>query len=346
MKKAPILTVIVFAVAAGVWVSIPTAGAKFSAADKTAAESKQAEAKPLVADDARDVNTSAPAAAVSMSANGLLQQARKRLLAYHSVKARIIEKVSIGGRKFEVTGSYLQGKNFKLKLALDVRLGEQNEFQGSMLQVCDGQVLWTSHVFDRSAPLDDSQQKPERSQRITRRDIRQIIDEAARHNKLPQNRLVAELGLGGISEMLTSLERTMVFGKVRQAQIDRKQFTVVQGRWNAEVLKNFLDDEQLAKARSAAGAKQLPVLPEHVPDLVRIYFDRDNLFPRRILYLKRPPSSDSLRPMLSFNFVKVELNVPVDDSEFNFVPPDKVLPQDVTNSYLQQIESTKAKPAG
>ena len=49
--------------------------------------------------------------------------------------------------------------------------------------------------------------------------------------------------------------------------------------------------------------------------------------------------------MLSLSFVNVQLNVPVDDNEFHFVPPDQVFPQDVTNSYLQQIESTKTKPA-
>jgi hypothetical protein len=341
MKKAPILTLMLFAVAAVVWVSIPATRAQPQTADKPSAESGQPKVALLVTDIGQVARSPAPAATAGMSAADLLRQARERLHAYHSVKARIIETVVIGDRKFQVTGTYLQGRNFKLKLALDVRLGEQGEFQGSMLQVCDGQVLWTSHVFGKSGRPEDSRRQPERSHRITRRDIRQIIGEAARHNELPQNRLVAELGLGGISELLASLERTMVFGRVRQDRIDRKQFIVVQGRWNAEVLKNFLDSEELKKARSAAGAKQLPVLPEHVPDVVRIYFEQDNLFPRRILYLKRPLSHDSLRPMLSLNFVKVQLNAPVDDNEFNFVPPDKVFPQDVTNSYLQQIEPAK-----
>jgi hypothetical protein len=41
--------------------------------------------------------------------------------------------------------------------------------------------------------------------------------------------------------------------------------------------------------------------------------------------------------MLSLNFVDVVLNAPVDDEEFQFVPPDKVYPQDVTPKLIKQI---------
>ena len=37
------------------------------------------------------------------------------------------------------------------------------------------------------------------------------------------------------------------------------------------------------------------------------------------------------------------LNAPVDENEFNFVPPDKVFPVDVTPKYIQQIRDAATR---
>lgn len=349
MTKAPILTLAVFAAAGFAGTALLTTGARPNTAGDASGGRAHATNPDASTTPAGQIGENRrpnhPAETGEMTAGELLRRARGQLRAFRSVKARLIETANIGDRKFRATGTYLQGSDFKLKMALHVRLGEENEFNGSMLQVCDGQVLWTSHRLGESSQGDRFSGEGESEQRITRRDVRQIISEVARQGETRQNRLVAELGLGGISEMLASLEQTMVFGPVRRERVDRHQFLVVQGRWNVEVLKNFLDAEELEKLRSAEDGKLLPRLPEHVPDAARIYFDPDNDFPRRILYLKRPKSGESLQPMLSLNFVDVVLNGPVNDDAFNFVPPDKVYPQDVTPQYLEQIHPARTADA-
>jgi hypothetical protein len=343
MKKAPILTVAVFVAIAAIWLSFTAAGAQTASTDSPAKGDA-----PSVSDGSptagnRDGKTEADSdeRPLAITAPELLQRARYRIHGYRSVKANLIETVVIGDRKFRANGTYLQGRDLQLKMSLKLRLGKDGEFRASMLQVCDGQVLWTSHTsgreVDKPDTVDGSEKKSGIERRITRRDVRQILREAARHNQQHQCLLFAELGVGGISELLGSLEHTMAFGKVRNEKIDGKPFLVVQGRWNIDVLKNFLDEQELDELRANADARQLPRLPEHMPDMVRLYFDRDSLFPRRVLYLKRPRSSNSLRSMLSLNFVDVVLNAPLDENAFNFVPPDKVFPLDVTPKYIQQI---------
>jgi hypothetical protein len=345
MKKAPILTVAIFVAMTAIWLSISAVGAQTAA---TGSSSKNA-ARPVSdggpATGNRDANGDAEGdePPLAITARELLQRARSRIHGYRSVKANLIETVVIGDRKLRANGTYLQGRGLQLKMSLNLRLGEGGKFRASMLQVCDGQVLWTSHSTGREVDPSDavkgSEQKSGIERRITRRDVRQILREVARHNQQHQCLLFAELGMGGISELLGSLEHTMAFGTVRNEQIDGNPFLVVQGRWNLHVLKNFLDEQELEELRSNTDARQLPRLPKHIPDMVRLYFDRDSLFPRRILYLKRPPKANSLRSMLSLNFVDVVLNAPVDENEFNFVPPDKVFPLDVTPRYIQQIRN-------
>jgi hypothetical protein len=68
-----------------------------------------------------------------------------------------------------------------------------------------------------------------------------------------------------------------------------------------------------------------------------LYFDRDTLFPRRILYLKRHPVRDFSRPMLTLDFVNVLLDAPVDELAFHFEPPEGIVPNDITELYLKQL---------
>ena len=96
----------------------------------------------------------------SAEAKAVLQQARQRLLSHQSIKAKLVETVATSGRRFTVYGEYVQGRSddLKLRLKFQVKLGDT---EGSMLEVCDGTVLWTQHKIGDET-------------RIFRRDVRQI----------------------------------------------------------------------------------------------------------------------------------------------------------------------------
>ena len=244
------------------------------------------------------------------SPRGLLKQSRDSLISHQSIKAQLVQETVVEGRRFRATGTYLQGRDLKLRLEFHLKIDEAD---GSLLEVCDGQILWTRQSIAGEI-------------RITRRDVRQILDSSAVSRGNAEAMLRAEFGLGGLPAVLASLERSVDFTDVREQVIDAQNFLVLRGQWSEAFLAHWKPAED-----------QPPALPSYLPDEIRIYLDRDVLFPRRFLYLKRIPGRTGLRPLVTLDITEVVLNAAIDDSEFFFVPPDGSFPVDVTNEYLQKL---------
>ena len=252
-------------------------------------------------------------------AAAMLNKAREKLLSYSSIRTHITEKVEIGPKPFIITGSYLQAKDLKqgkdLKLRLEFQVQSQNSDKkpvGTLLEICDGQVLWTEHTIKGES-------------RVTRRDVQAILQQAEINPQAQSNMLVSELGLGGLPGLLASIQKNMNFVSVAERTISGKSLTVLNGVWKDEFLTQWKGGDPAAPVE----------LPAYVPDAVRIYLDQDTLFPRRIVYLKK--NQDSLQSMVTLNFSKVTLNTPIPETEFTYEPPDGVFPVDITKQYLQQL---------
>ncbi len=260
--------------------------------------------------------------------NEILKQASERLITeYDSVRARLVETVAMDERKFRLTGSYLQGRDLKLRLDFTVQVGDS---EGTVLEVCDGNTLWTRQTITTKGFVAGSEENEGDEIRITRRDVEAILEAVAATEKSPEQILVAELGLGGLPALLASLSRAVDFETAKTEIVDEEQFTVIEGRWNAQFLQKW----------PATAAGQSAELPHYVPDSIRIYFDQDSLFPRRILYLKKRPDRDLYRPMVTLDFNDVEFNAELDPNEFDYTPPDGAAYIDVTKRYLDQLNRT------
>jgi hypothetical protein len=248
----------------------------------------------------------------------ILRLAREKLTAsgVRSIKSRIIERVAIGGRRFRLDGTYLQGTDLRLKLEFKVvpEAAEQG-VEGSFLEVCDGTILWTRHQIGGQT-------------RVTRRDVRQILN-ASKSGGEP-NLLAVELGLGGLPGLLASLERSMKFDSLTQDEVNGKKFTVVGGTWNDTSLEAF---------KSTLGNRQT----SHIPDSVRIYFEPVILFPRRIDFLKKHKSPEESEVIVELDFMDIVINGTLDDHQFEFEPPAGIRTIDVTNDYLRQLKAPAGK---
>lgn len=266
----------------------------------------------------REAPSDSPAAE-SAEARAILDQARQRLLSYQTIKAKLVETVALGQRRFTVQGIYLQGRSSDLKLRMEFRV-KLGDTEGSILEVCDGQVLWTQHHIGTET-------------RITRRDVRQILN-AASESGAPENFVTVELGFGGLPGLFASIGKSMQFDQLSDETIDGQKVVVVEGGWQSDMLK-------LWKGNNANAA-----LPDYVPTRVRLYFDPETLFPRRILYLRRN-AEQILRPIVSLDFRDVQTDVPVPADAFKFTPPDGVFPEDLTKQFLDQIKNRQvASPVG
>lgn len=258
-----------------------------------------------------------------------LQRARDRVAGYSSIRATLVEVVSIAERGFKAEGRYLQSSlkpnDWHVRLELTLKLGAN---QGNLLEVCDGEVLWTRHEITIGRKKD---------QQITRRNVTQILEAARKLGTNTEANLVKSLGLGGIPELLASLEREMKFSSLKEESLRSRQVFVLQGNWNDDAATRWLGDPAKRDKNAA--------LPLFVPDEVRVSLDRETGFPLRLLYLKKMPDRDVMRPMLTLDFLDVALNEPVDASEFHYEPPDRVTPVEITPMYLEQLKPLAAPAA-
>ncbi|HEV3299024.1 MAG TPA: hypothetical protein VG055_05265, partial [Planctomycetaceae bacterium] len=345
MNSRPNLPVVLMLVAALSWgrpdwaLGETPAGSTAKTVSKPAAKPPQ---KPLAAPQtpaapagpaAASAATSAPAAAVKSPTRTppqavplptdpgeLLRMARERLTGnrekqspndVQSIRARIVERVAIGGRKFRLEGSYLQGTDLRLRLELNVVSEDpDSRVDGTLLEVCDGTILWANYQVGKE-------------KRITRRDVSQILNASKTNGQI--NFSTVELGLGGLPALLASLDRWVKFESVTQEQINGKKFTVLAGAWKDARRKELLD--KMSKQH----------LPEHVPDSVRIYLEPELLFPRRIAFLKHRGSQ--VEPLVELDLLDIVINGPMDEHQFEYAPPDGARPVDVTTECVQQLQN-------
>ena len=325
MQKPPSLLLILIPILSSTWADAAPPGTEFSSRLAPHAASSgpvvSSERGGLSARPGRELaQADEPEPVVKRpSATEVLQDSRSRLMQYASVKANIHERVSILDHSFIAKGSYLQGKNLQLRLEFSLELGGN---KASLLEVCDGQVLWTRHEISSDAE-------------ITRRDVREILKAAERNGRVPQNTLIAELGLGGLPGLLAALEVDLDFRRVSEDTIDSRPVIMIEGKWKPAFLQRLTGTKLEGKEKP---------MPPFIPDLARIYFDKETRFPRRIMYLKSLPDRKVLRPMLVLDFTKVVLNGPTSEQDFLFIPPDSPAPKELTHFYLERL--LQAAPAG
>lgn len=255
----------------------------------------------------------------------LLRAARLQLRDYRTLKAKVVELIEFGPRRFKAEGVYLQGRDNRLRLDLAVRL---ENISGRLLQVSEGDILWTVYEIG-GAP------------RVTRRDVKQILAAAERLNA--STMIAQDLGLGGLPALLGAIEQSMDFSAPTVATIEGRKFHVLQGEWKQAIRDQF---QQQAQAQPVPSDKPRP-LPEHVPDLVRIYLDAETSFPYRIRYLRRASNAGAEpRPVLTIDFQDIVVNAAIDPVEFRYSAPDGANVVDLTNLYLQQLRGGEATPPG
>lgn len=249
------------------------------------------------------------------AAKELFEAAREKLSA-GIYRAKIVQRLNFPNRSIEAHGQILRGEGLKLRLEFEIKTGGTI---GKLLQVSNGDKLWTERWVNEVPKL-------------TVQDVTEIRKVAGTDK---DEAVVVEMGLGGITALLASIDRNMNFGKPGTVEVDGEEFFRVEGQWNQEFAKKFQANPQLEKG-----------LPEYIPDGSRVYFDREH-FPRRIQYLKTLPGEEGMRPVATIDFLDVEWlsEADVKPEMFEYQPPDKVYPEDVTKSYIEQLRPRPSAPA-
>lgn len=234
-----------------------------------------------------------------------------------SIEANLLEQVLISDPPIRMTGRYLeQGR--KTRLELHVRL--KGDSQGSLLEVSDGNLLWSQTAFG------DTKQ-------VTFRNVKDIAIALADQPSLSSGGGPLDLGLGGLSGLMNSLQRTMQFDQLREESKKDEHWVIIQGKWKPEYAaqwKKNPDDE----------------LPGYIPDALRIYFDAETQFPRRLIYLKKQSEKPTHRPIVRLEFQDVQFDQMVEEETFAYTPPEGLVPEDITQPYIDQLKRRNAPPGG
>lgn len=277
-----------------------------------------------------------------------LARAREMLAKHDSIRANIVETIQLGGKSMTATGRYLQQGKLQMRLEFELKMGKTS---GTLLEVCDGEILYTRHRVSKSQPTKDKAQptKGDDAVRITRRNVKEILALAEQHNVAATNGLEAEMGLGGLAGLLAALQKTMTFDILQDETLDDQNVWMIQGEWTQEMFDRWAPPQPPAetpKSEDGKATEQKPrQLPALIPDVVRIYLDRQTGFPLKIQYSKKVPGRKIALPMLSLAFRDIELNTPIDENEFLFVPPETPRPADLTPIYRNRIQAEAQRAA-
>ncbi len=285
--------------------------------------------------DAQAKPAAEPQSAPAQSAANELKRAREAILKYSTIQAQVVETVAIVDRSYKAEGRYLQrglkSNDWHMRLELAMKVGDS---EGSLLEVCDGDVLWTSTQIDAGRKPG---RKDKKEQSLVRRNVTQILEAARKHGEQAEARTIAELGLGGIPGLLAAMEQDMTFTDMKEDTFREHPVVVIQGTWTDAFAARFQNPQQQPKSA---------LLPPFVPDSVRISIDRETGFPLRFQYLKKLPGREKQRPMLTFEFHDVAFNQPIDNSEFAYEAPSGLQPLELTKHYLDRLDAVPKSPAG
>ena len=159
------------------------------------------------------------------AAKEFFERVRQELPKHQTVKADLSQSVSIGEQQFKVSGTYVSaGPKLKLSYSLLPEEGAKAE----LLEICDGKELWTMlSMADKKS--------------VTHRNVQQIMDAASAAHKrgATEVELNVELGLGGLTALLASVERAMDFVAMKEESVEGHSRTIVQGRLKDRIAKMY-----------------------------------------------------------------------------------------------------------
>jgi hypothetical protein len=294
---------------------------------------------------AADPATPEPAAATADAPNPteLLNQVRSKLQSLDSLKCDLHQTVMMAGMTLHASGTYAEASGNRVhvefrifpsqpavqedvkKLAIDAEPAAlaPETARGELTQVSDGTILFTH--WKNGATV-----------RVTRRNLRDIMEAATKVAGYDPDHVAMDLGVGGLRGLISRIESLMEFAPVQTKKVGEADFYVVRGRWNAKARKELfqLADDAVVDPRP------------HVPEYVVFYIDAKSLLPRRIEYRKRAanPAMKFDRPMVTLDLRNVVLNEALPDDMFVFATPEGVKEEDITELTIQSIQQTTQSP--
>jgi hypothetical protein len=210
----------------------------------------------------------APAPESPNFAENVLTDTIIKLRLREKIAAEIDQVVDMLNQKFSLEGKYHKDTDHRVRLQLKlVGLGDTGS---TMLQVCDGKVLWDYQSVLGMAP------------NYRRRDVSQILkrlqDPAL--DDVFRNIITTQLGFGGPEAMLAGLQKAIKFDQFAEEKVDGVDSFIIGGTWKDRTGLMGPNDRPLAPTAR---------LPPYIPSNVRVFIDKATSWPYRIEMIGNAP---------------------------------------------------------
>jgi hypothetical protein len=184
------------------------------------------------------------------------------------IAASIDQEVDMLNQKFKLEGNYYKdtGNRMRLQLKL-VGLGDA---ASTMLQVCDGKILW-----DYQKVLGMQSYKKREIVPILKKLEDPVLDEPFRVM------ITSSMGFGGPEAMLSGLRKAVLFDQLSEEKLDGVDVYVLGGQWR--------DRSNLMTANDRPLSPTAP-LPPYIPSNVRVFVGKFDGWPYKIEMIGNKPS--------------------------------------------------------
>ncbi|WP_459558137.1 hypothetical protein [Lacunimicrobium album] len=284
---------------------------------------QQAATPAPLAQDSPQPARKTPSVSTARDGQALLNDVHLKLVSQSSIRARLLQTFHEKDKFVIGRGEYLQAAPMRLKYTLEM---EQEGGTGKLIQVCDSNILWSHQEI---SPIPSGLKPEEMSQyiRVTRRNVKRILDEIRNHERIDNSSqyLMTELGMGGLPALFASLSVNMDFGEVQEISYNETPCYVLTGTWTQARQQEW----------DVRKSGQREFMTQFRPAAVEVWVDQRNLFPMQIRYLRK--HSGKLLPLFTLAFEDVRLGEPVDPSEFVYTPPTSITPTDTTREFLDRL---------
>ncbi len=237
-----------------------------------------------------------------------------------SVQAKLVQDINLHDQRLMGSGAYLQGPPGYHWVSLDLTI-KLKPHDAVVQQRSDGNFLWICRTADGWS-------------RTSRVDVRRVL---AASKATRGGTMMPSLGIGGLPKLFDALGKSFRFVEARQEKLDGQAAIVLRGEWRLERLIRWLPEQK--EAIEAGREVELAKLPASIPDHVLVYLGANDLFPRRIDYRRRDPSSRLLvdaKSLVLLRFSDIVFDAPVDRRSFLYDPGLSPV-SDETEQYIRNL---------
>lgn len=211
--------------------------------------------------------TPAPAAEPQAPAERQLDFATVQVRLMERIAARIDQDVKMLNQEFKLEGTYYKDTGHRVRLQLNlIGLGDTGS---TMLQVCDGKVLWDF-------------QKVLGMQSYRRREITPILKKLEDPNLDDSFRVMitSNMGFGGPEALLSGLRKAVNFNQMSEEKLDGEDVFVIAGIWRDR--SSLLDPTGRPLPPTAD-------LPPYIPNVIRVFIKKATGWPAKVEMIGNAP---------------------------------------------------------